>query len=282
MKRPTVAVVGVCLLFTCPAFGQRMSERVEHALARQAREEATVTTRAEMLRILSGTTITVQFNETPAREAFKHLQTLLGLHIVGRFSDDRIGHGIDPGTPITVVAVGRSGWDVLELVLDQCQELDPCTWQLRNGYVEVGTKERLSVPSAREIRYYPIRDLMYDPSQFDNAPELNLGAALNQAGGFGGGGGGRGGGLGGGGSGGGGGRGGGGGGGGGGTIFDPPGEPPDRPLEQERVQEIITLITGTIEPDAWGVNGPATIRYYAGTLIIRAPGYIHRRIESNR
>jgi hypothetical protein len=266
MKRPTVAVVGVCLLCTYPAFGQRMSDRVEHVLGRQAPRQTTVTSRAEMLRILSGTAITVQFNETPAREAFKHLQTLLGLHIVGRFSDDRSGHGIDPDTPITVVAVGRSGLDVLELVLDQCQELDPCTWQLRNGYVEVGTKERLSVPAAREIRYYPIRDLMYDPLQFDNAPELNLGAALNQGGGFGGGGG----------------RGGGGGGGGGGTIFDPPGEPPDRPIEQERVQEIITLITGTIEPDAWGGNGWATIQYYAGTLIIRAPGYIHRRIEGYR
>ncbi|MHC5009025.1 MAG: hypothetical protein ACYTGF_16895 [Planctomycetota bacterium] len=281
MKRPTAAVVGVCLLFACPAFGQRMSERTEHAFDRQAPQQATVTTRAGMLRILTGTAITVQFSETPAREAFRHLETLLGLHIVGRFSDDRIGHGIDPDTPITVVAVGRSGLDVLELVLDQCQELDPCTWQLRNGYVEVGTKERLSVPAAREIRYYPIRDLMYDPLQFDNAPELNLGAALNQGGGFGGGaGGGRGGGLGGGG---GGGRGGGGGGGGGGgTIFDPPGDPPVRPIEQERVQQIITLITGTIEPDAWDVNGVASIRYYAGTLIIRAPGYIHRRIEGCR
>ena len=278
MKRPTVALVGVCLLFTSPAVGQRMSERIDHALRRQAPQQTTVTSRAGMLRILTGTALTVQFHETPAREAFKHLQTLLGLHIVGRYSDDRIGHGIDPDTPITVVAVGRSGLDVLELVLDQCQELDPCTWQLRNGYVEVGTKERLSVPSAREIRYYAIRDLMYDPLQFDNAPELNLGAAMNQGGGFGGGGGGgRGGGFGGGG----GGRG-GGGGGGGGTIFDPPGEPPDRTIEEERVQEIIKLITGTIEPDAWEVHGWATIQYYAGTLIIRAPDYIHRRIEGYR
>ena len=279
MKRPAVALVGVCLLLASPALGQRMSERIDHARRRQAPQQSTVKSKADMHRILTRTAITVQFNETPAREAFKHLQTLLGLHIVGRFSDDRIGHGIDPDTPITVVATGRSGLDVLELVLEQCQELDPCTWQLRNGYVEVGTKERLSVPAARETRYYSIRDLMYDPLQFANAPELNLGAAMNQGGGFGGGGGGgRGGGLGGGG--GGGGR--GGGGGGGGTIFDEPGEPPDRPSEQERVLEIIILITGTIEPDAWEVHGWATIRYHTGSLIIRAPDYIHRRIEGYR
>ncbi|MHC4304972.1 MAG: hypothetical protein ACYS15_08320 [Planctomycetota bacterium] len=280
MKRPTVALVGVCLLFTSPALGQRMSDRIDHALRRQAPDRTALMSRADMLKVLTGTALTVQFNETPAREVFNYLQTHLGLHIVGRYSDDKIGHGIDPETPITLEVVGRSALTVVELVLAQCQELDPCTWQLRNGYVEVGTKERLSVPSARETRYYVIRDLMYDPLQFGNAPELNLGAALNQGGGFGGGGGGggRGGGFGGGG--GGGGR--GGGGGGGGTIFDPPGEPPDRPLEEERVQEIITLITTTIEPDAWELNGWATIQYYAGTLIIRAPDYIHRRIDGYR
>jgi hypothetical protein len=170
---------------------------------------------------------------------------------------------------------------VLELVIEQCQEFDPCTWQLRRGFVEVGTKERLSVPSAREIRYYSIRDLMYDPLQFHNAPKLNLGAAMNQGGGFGGGGGGGGGRGGGFGGGGGGGRG-GGGGGGGGTIFDEPGDPPDRRSEEEQVQEIIGLITATIEPDAWEVHEWATIRYHDGTLIIRAPDYIHRRIEGYR
>ena len=35
-----------------------------------------------------------------------------------------------------------------------------------------------------------------------------------------------------------------------------------------------------MEPDAWDINGGeyATIRYYQGTLIIRAPDYIHRQI----
>jgi uncharacterized membrane protein YgcG len=279
MKRPSVALAGVCLLFASPAFAQRMSERIEHALGRQAAQtQPIVVSRTDMFRILNRTAITVHFDETPAREAFRHLEKLLGLNIVGRYSDDRIGHGIDPDTPVSLAVVGRSGLDVLELMIEQCQDLDPCTWQLRRGFVEVGTKERLSVPSAREIRYYSIRDLMYEPLQFHNAPELNLGAALNQGGGFGGGGGGgRGGGFGGGG----GGRG-GGGGGGGGTIFDPPGEPPDRPLEEERVQEIIGLITATIEPDAWEVHGWATIQYFSGTLVIQAPDYIHRRIEGLR
>ena len=36
----------------------------------------------------------------------------------------------------------------------------------------------------------------------------------------------------------------------------------------------------TIEPDAWQVNGgdAASIRYYQGTLIVRAPDYIQRQL----
>ncbi|MHC4382724.1 MAG: hypothetical protein ACYS0J_07845, partial [Planctomycetota bacterium] len=59
-----------------------------------------------------------------------------------------------------------------------------------------------------------------------------------------------------------------------------PGDAPERLTETERAQVIIDLITESIEPDAWDVNGGdwATIRYYTGTLIIRAPDYIHRQI----
>jgi uncharacterized membrane protein YgcG len=281
MKRPTVALVGVCLLFSSAALGRQPSAPTDHLARRPAPARSAPMSRADMLRVLTGRALTVEFHEAPAREAFKHLQALLGIQVVGRYDDDRIGHGIDPEAPITLTVVERSALTVLERMLDQCQDLEPCTWQLRDGFVEVGTKERLSVPSARETRYYPIRDLMYGPLQFDNAPELNLGAALNQGGGFGGGAaGGRGGGLGGGGGGRGGGSGSGGGSGGG--IFGPPGEPPDRPAEDELVQEVIDLITGSIEPDAWGIGGWATIQYYAGTLIVRAPDFIHRRIEGYR
>ncbi|MHC4768512.1 MAG: hypothetical protein ACYTEI_07360, partial [Planctomycetota bacterium] len=64
------------------------------------------------------------------------------------------------------------------------------------------------------------------------------------------------------------------------SIFGDPGDAPDRLTEIERAQVIIDLITETIEPEAWDVAGGdwASIRYYTGTLIIRAPDYIHRQI----
>ncbi len=262
MKRLALSLVGCCLFASSPAYGQSLSERINYVMQRRAQAQARNTSKAHMLSVLLYTDITVQFDETQARDAINYLQTVLGINIIGRYSDDKIGFGIDPETPITLDVIDKPALTVLELVLDQCAEFDePCTWQLRNGFVEVGTKDRLSAPSAREIRYYPIRDLLFEPPRFNNAPKLDLDSALNQGGGRGGGsGGGR--------------------GGGGGSIFGDPGEEEDRPTEAERAQEIVDLITETVDPDAWDVNGGdrASIRYFQGTLIIRAPDFIHRQI----
>ena len=50
--------------------------------------------------------------------------------------------------------------------------------------------------------------------------------------------------------------------------------------EDEKVQQIVDIILETIEPDAWQQNGgdAASIRYYEGVLLIRAPDYIQRQI----
>jgi uncharacterized membrane protein YgcG len=280
MKRPALALVVSFLLLVTHAPGHGGPQRIDRAIPQRKPLKVGDSSRARMLGALTGTRITVRLRETPARAAFASLQAMLGISIVGRYSSDRIGHGIDPDTPITLDVIDQPALTALRLVLDQCQELDPCTWQLRAGFLEVGTKKRLSLPGARETRYYPIRDLLFEPPVFANAPALDIATALNQTGSFGGGAGrGGGGGLGGGGAGG---R--GGGGGGGGTIFDGPTEEPPRPDELERAQDIIELIVRSIEPEAWDVNGGdwATVRYHAGVLIVHAPGFIHRQIGGAR
>jgi hypothetical protein len=176
---------------------------------------------------------------------------------------------------------------VVERLLEICGTENACTWQLRDGFVEVGTKSRLAVAAARELRMYPVRDLLFEPPMFDNAPDFNLGAALtqgqNQGGGGGGGGGsgGGGGGFGGGGGGGGGfgGGGGGGGSGGGGGLIGDPGEDPERKTEEEQAEQLQDIIKEQCEPDAWDAEGWATMRYYQGVLIIRAPDFVHRQID---
>ncbi len=282
MKNIALVAVGCCAMAGSTAFGQSLSDRIEHVMQKRAQAQRRDSSKAHMLSVLLYTDITVQLQETPARDAISYLQTVLGINIIGRYSDDKVGFGIDPETTITLDVVDKPALTVLELMLDQCATFDEsCTWQLRRGFVEVGTKERLSAPSAREIRYYPIRDLLFVPPQFNNAPKLDINSALNQGSSGGGGGRGGGGGGGGGGFGGGGGGGGRGGGGGGGSgIFGDPDDEEDRATEEERAQEIVDLIVETVEPDAWDIAGGeyATVRYYQGTLIIRAPDYIHRQI----
>ena len=125
--------------------------------------------------------ISFSFNETPAREAFAEVQTQLGLPVIGRFADDELGYGIDPKLPITLLLDDVPAIDGLETLLEQCGMLgEACTWQIRRGYLEVGTKKRLSVPAARTLRLYYIRDLMLDIHDFNERPKTQLGIALDQ------------------------------------------------------------------------------------------------------
>ncbi len=112
---------------------------------------------------LTGTNISIDLEETPAREAFDRLRAMLPVALVGRYRDDALGFGIDPEIPITLRADGRPALEVLEGMLEQCSQRGaPCTWQIRLGFVEFGTKGRLSVPAARETRLYYIADLIVD------------------------------------------------------------------------------------------------------------------------
>ncbi len=284
LKSPSLvlALAGGCLIFSATAHAQNLQDRINQVMQKRSSAEAHNNSKAQMLGALLFTDITVQFQDTHARDAINYLQTSLGINLVGRYNDDRAGTGIDPEAPITLNVVNKPALSVLEMILDQAGGDEETTWQLRDGFVEVGTKERLSAPKAREIRYYPIKDLMFQPGVFEAAPALDLNSALNQGQQQGGGGGGQGGGGGGGGfGGGGGGQGGGSGGQSGGSIFGgSSGQPAAQPTEQELADKIIELITETVEPDAWDLKGGewATIRYYQGTLIIRAPDYIQRQI----
>lgn len=271
--RPGAIAVSLsgCLAFGSIAAGQGLSNRIEQVQRNQQRQEARNSDKANMLSVLLYTDISVQFDDTPARDAIEYLQTVLGINIVGRYLDDRAGHGLDPEAGINLDAENQPALTVLERVLEQASEYDETSWQLREGFVEVGTKDRLASPASRQIRYYPIRDLLFEIPRFDNAPEFDLNQAIDQGGQGGGGGGGRGGG---------GGGGAGGGGGGGGGIFGQPGQEEDQMSEEERAQQIIDLIVETVEPNAWQTMGGdwATIRYYHGQLIIRAPDFVHRQI----
>lgn len=133
--------------------------------------------RARLLGALTYTQLAVHFDEAPACEAIGALSRALAVPIIGRYSDDRVGHGIDAEASITLRLEGASALFVLEMILEQAAEYEPITWQLRRGFVEVGTKERLSAPSACEMRTYNVRDLMLEPPYFPAPFGLGFGGS---------------------------------------------------------------------------------------------------------
>ncbi|MCH7545895.1 MAG: hypothetical protein IID30_05765, partial [Planctomycetes bacterium] len=191
MNKLTFAVVTSLGLLASDAMGQSLSDRIKHFRNSQIQAQANNQSKSHILSTLVYTDISVKFQDAPARDAFNYIQTILNINIIGRYSDDRTGIGIDPELLINLDVVDTPALTVLELMLAQTEEdLEGSTWQLREGFLEIGTKERLGSGSAREIRYYPISDLLFEVPHFNNAPELDLASALAQ-GRSGGGGGGR-------------------------------------------------------------------------------------------
>ena len=274
-----VIVIGTIAAVAAPAYSQTLTERIASIKKQRAAEQAAVQTKeelgpkAKLLQSLLYHKLTVNFDQTPARDVFDYLSTTLGVNLIARYSDDTIAHGIDPETPISLSVEDMHALAVLELALEQCATVEGCTWQLRNDFIEVGTKERLSTPTAREIRTYPIDELVFAPTRFNNAPTVGINHLYPGYGGYGGyahpysgrlsgGYGGYGGGY-------------------GGSVGPTTLAPAADQRKAQRTQEIVNLITETIEPMAWTVNGGdwATIRYRDGSLIINAPDYIHRQID---
>jgi len=252
-------------------------------------DEAEGNDRRTLLATLLDADVTVRFEGDPARDAIAYLADRIGVKIIGRYSSNCIGIGIDPDAPITLNVDSAPAVLVLERVLAQCGDFgSEATWQLRDGYIEVGTKERLN--AVREVRIYAVDDLLIEAPNFDNAPGIDLDTILD---------GGDGGGTGGGGLGGGGGSGIGGPGGGGlgdggfgspggggsgnggfGNPFTEQGDEPDRTPKPELAEDLIDIITESIEPDVWARAGGlgATIRYWRGAFIVHAPDYVHRQL----
>jgi hypothetical protein len=284
------ALAGV--IFTCaPAWAQTASSA--SAATSDADRE-----RARLLGLLVHTQVTISFDAMPARDAIDLFRQASGIPIVARWRDDAVGFGLEPGTLISIAASGRPAVDVLEEILEQCEVVEDCTWQLRKGFVEVGTKERLSVPAARETRIYDIRHNMIEAPTFgspghgsDTPVNLKYASAFTARRHA--------------------------------MVEQDNGEWVLRKTPAELADEIVTLVVETIEPGKWdvgqdrprsrqdsdapaggsattaapassapppaaataqprartGVGAWATLRIWRDQLVIKAPDFMHRQIN---
>jgi uncharacterized membrane protein YgcG len=220
---------------------------------------------------LEGTAAPAFKDELTVRAALDRLAATADVEITGLWSG-RFEPGLDPERTVRIDLRPRAScMEALERLLHEIDSGgDPILWQTTRFGLEVGPRAALWRPRAIETRTYEVKDLLLRVPAFRST-------GVPQAGGMGGGqGGGQGGGMGGGQGGGGQGGGAGGGGAAGGNTEDTAaGE-----RRQLRTEELIELIQRTVEPEAWqAMGGPCSIAARDGVLIIRAPDFVHRRIE---
>ncbi len=227
---------------------------------------------------MAQTRVPIDFNNNSLEQVVAFIEQVTGLDI---YVDYRAlnNSGIDRADEVTLKLQDVPMDTALSRVLEQLGEgADRPQWAIQDGILTVSSDQALRARTI--LLVYDIRDLLFQVPTFDNAPELDLESALNQAqnsGGGSGGGGSGGGGFGGGGGGGGGGA----GGGGGGAIFGEPGDDPERISREELVAQIVNIIQENVDPEGWRDLGGDTgsIQELNGNLIIRNTANNHRDIE---
>jgi hypothetical protein len=191
----------------------------------------------------------VNFTSVALSDVIDFLRDTSGANIhVNWRAIEQVGVGKD--TPVSIRLRGATLRKILNLALtDAAGGADLLSFFPAEGVIEITTRE---IADGELItRVYPVEDLLVEVPDFDNAPDFNLQAGS-------------------------------GGGGGGGQIFSGGGggdEQDEGATREERAQQLIDLITDTIQPDLWAVNGgTASIRFFNGSLVVRAPRSVHEAL----
>jgi len=204
----------------------------------------------------------LKFNATPLSDVMDFLADTTESNFSVDWKALDAAH-IAKDTPITLrMSRGVSMHKVLDMILDQAAGKGVLTFYVSEGVIEITSQE--SSDKVLYSRVYPIQDLLFQPTDYNNAPNLSLqNAGQGQSAG--------------------------GGGGGGGasssnSLFTDTGSTSGKSTataQADRAAEIIKLITDTVRPELWQANGgTATISFFRGNLIVNAPRSIHQMLES--
>lgn len=197
----------------------------------------------------------VEIESQRLEDVIRFIAEVTGAEIEPAWADDRFADGLDRDRVISLRVRNRTALDVIEEVLERARgEFDTYgnTWQFSPyGSLEIGPKSRLN--RRKRVEIYPILDMVTELPRYDNAPQFDLNQILQ---------GGR--------------------GGGGQSPFQDPGDQqPERVPLDERVEDLIRLLTDLVEPEQWEQNAGegGSIRYWQGNLIVNAPDYMHRGLN---
>jgi len=275
-----LSLAGLLMASPGPAFGQGISDRIDEVRRQRMAEQqqqraqqdaATNTTNAaaqprrtmaERMRVVIPD---VELEGMPARQAFQWWARRTGAGLVINWRQMQRA-GVNPDTPINLDLKSAPATPVLRMIMQQAgQGRVQLVYETTPWYVRVMSKQAANRRTV--LRLYDVRDLMMTVPNFSNAPNFDLRNALrgNQGGNRGGGGSNFGGGN-----------------QGGGLFGDEQDNDEEEPgqSEQARANDLIQVVTTTVEPTVWRRNGGqhASISYFRGMLVVNAPVYVHRQI----
>ncbi|HJN71325.1 MAG TPA: hypothetical protein QF528_01915 [Phycisphaerales bacterium] len=196
---------------------------------------------AKILGKLLYTDLSLSCDEQPVSQVLHQFQDDLNIDMFV-FWKSKDKDGIDKSTPITLKLTNQPAIVVLERIIEKLNNTAPTAWQLRDSMLEIGFKERFTEGSAMELRTYDVMNLMFTIRDFDNAPTMGTT-------------------------------------GGGGVNFGDPTDDPNRLTKNEEAEQLINTITDFVESEQWKVHGGnCTIRFYKGSLLVKAPDFVHRQL----
>lgn len=201
--------------------------------------------------------ITVTFTEQRLEDIITFMRDYSGAQIEPMWADDRNTDGLERDRTVTVTIQNGTVLRLIEAVLQKSSDgFSDNTWQMsETGELQIGPKSRLN--KFKRVQLYDINDLLLEVPAYAEVPRIDLQSVLQSTQG---------------------------GGGGGRSPFqgDQQGNQNDKRRERdEKANEVIEIITQTVEPEQWQDGGGTggSIRHWQGTLIINAPDYMHRQVN---
>ncbi len=202
----------------------------------------------------------VNFDQVPAQEAFDRWSRMTGIPLVMNWKLlER--EGVDPQQPMTLDLRTVPAEQLLRLIMRQASPEVELIHEVTPWYVQVMSKREANQDMV--VRVYGVQDLLMPIPNFTDAPESRLDVILSDQNRDGG-------------------------------LFSNDQDYDEQAREQERQerrfateqngQALVDLIQTTIEPSIWqqpdekGGGPGASVSYYDGRLIVRAPMYVQRQI----
>ncbi|HZW08308.1 MAG TPA: hypothetical protein VFF69_00255 [Phycisphaerales bacterium] len=250
------AVVGAATLgvLVCGGFAASASAQAAPASAGLAASPAQL--KRENLSKLLRQVPDVNFQDHRLEDVIRFVREITGAEIEPLWVGEQNAEGLNPDALVTLQVKRVSALKLLEMVLEKVEDDTAVysggnSWQMTDwGTLEVGPKNLLARHMRLEV--YPINDLLWEIPNYTEAPEIDLQSVLQSSGG-------------------------------GGGAQSPFQQNQQQDVERrtiaERAEEVVDIIEALVEPEQWlSGGGTASIRYFQGNLLVRAPDFVHRQL----